>query len=544
MFVFKSCCRFSRGEHVPNTTELPFGDLELLQSNIMPGVEHRWTLGAKARMRCNGQWYYEVTLGDDFGEWAFPQIGWATDLFVEQCYGKYGIGNCYESLGVCGVRHKIWHLDEETFQWPRQWQAGDVIGLAIDIDDRTVRFSLNGNWISRVSTFTDWTNGRSFFPALSILGSFTMALTRSIWRYSPPSCSYLSWSDSGQFEYKIRFGSVRVPILTSDGTESYTTLPLPLFRFLFHVDKHCCSRTIVDNHEVEILYSWRCQCGHWYDPSLDDSHGRAFHDLPAEWPCPNCGQRFARNWHVVDLTRLDQSPGLRSQASPQPNQYRSRPPPPTPSQDWSSPRTYAFTSSTCTPRSHDDLETSSDGDSFSALSPDRTEERPEFDVFHALLPQRNWKCDNCDENLEWGEDDSLWCRTCNVIVQWPVWQPGDDVGSIPTEIQQREAQSSLRIPCSASDSEVADDFFFTASTLESPRESPMLTTMLKPNVDAYNSKWVFGSIADEYGSLRSMSYMHRSGLHRETSPTRPGHRACGGHCGQWWTVPDARYLAT
>jgi hypothetical protein len=69
-------------------------------------------------MRCNGQWYYEVTLGDDFGEWAFPQIGWATDLFVEQCYGKYGIGNCYESLGVCGVRHKIWHLDEETFSGP------------------------------------------------------------------------------------------------------------------------------------------------------------------------------------------------------------------------------------------------------------------------------------------------------------------------------------------------------------------------------------------------------------------------------------------
>eukprot|EP00746_Dinoflagellata_sp_MGD_P001074 gnl/MRDRNA2_/MRDRNA2_101992_c0_seq1.p1 gnl/MRDRNA2_/MRDRNA2_101992_c0~~gnl/MRDRNA2_/MRDRNA2_101992_c0_seq1.p1 ORF type:complete len:553 (+),score=49.23 gnl/MRDRNA2_/MRDRNA2_101992_c0_seq1:87-1745(+) len=550
MPTFNPCSAFSGGVDSPNP---------IFQSHHLT-VEN-CTHGAKTLMRSTGQWYHEVILGEDFGGWATPRIGWATDLFIEGCSCK-GVGCCNESWGVCGVEHKIWHLAVEPFQWPRQWQAGDIIGLAIDIDKGTIKFSFNGIWILNDSYLSKFlAMGRSFFPALTIVGSFTMALTQASWYYSPPSDTYLAWSGSGRFEYKIRSGMFGtfwgVPahwcgFQWSDATVSFIPVPLQLIKVLYCMKSYTRSNghVIIDDHEVEIVnaFNWRCQCGHRYNPFLDDVRERDFRDLPAEWPCPDCGQRVARNWHAVQrLSHPWSDLG-----------YDSRPL----SARWDSrtitPRVFVtglphmlldvtprefitpIVSSTCTPRSHDDLEAFSDAESFSALSLGHEEQVTELGAFH-ILPMRNWQCNDCDENLEWA-DDFLWCEACSVRVHWPVRQTENISGHTPIFRQQSDGQPSFCHPCSVHDSELADDFFFTSSTLESPRQIATSLTSSKQSVqhpELRNDKWVFGAIADQCGSGR---LMHRNGLGREFSPTRPGHRAGGGHSGPWWTVPEACYL--
>lgn len=87
-----------------------------------------------------GKHYYEATIGSSdamSSQPAVAQIGWADELFVANCTTGAGTGDDEHSWGYDGARQKKWHKSScEAFG--TEWQRGDVIGCALDIDAREV----------------------------------------------------------------------------------------------------------------------------------------------------------------------------------------------------------------------------------------------------------------------------------------------------------------------------------------------------------------------------------------------------------------------
>eukprot|EP01126_Amoeba_proteus_P024329 TRINITY_DN24521_c0_g1_i3.p1 TRINITY_DN24521_c0_g1~~TRINITY_DN24521_c0_g1_i3.p1 ORF type:complete len:544 (-),score=123.52 TRINITY_DN24521_c0_g1_i3:17-1648(-) len=92
---------------------------------------------------CLGKWYYEVTLHDAT---AVAQIGWGDLSFRPNSEKGIGVGDDHHSWGYDGNRQTIWHGGEYKKNQGIKWKDGDVIGMALDLDQRTISFSQNGCW--------------------------------------------------------------------------------------------------------------------------------------------------------------------------------------------------------------------------------------------------------------------------------------------------------------------------------------------------------------------------------------------------------------
>eukprot|EP00927_Polykrikos_kofoidii_P079261 TRINITY_DN76047_c0_g1_i1.p1 TRINITY_DN76047_c0_g1~~TRINITY_DN76047_c0_g1_i1.p1 ORF type:complete len:1071 (+),score=209.88 TRINITY_DN76047_c0_g1_i1:183-3215(+) len=173
--------------------------LRALRPSKVPDVCIWLTAGAKEFRRTTGRFYHEVPLDEDFFDPA-PQLGWLTDGFEERegCDGN-GVGDDAHGLAADGIRHKSWRDGPHEASWPRNWRGGDVVGFAIDLDAGVACFSLNGEWVSSAQMKFE-ANGRSFFPAMSLKGRFSMSIPRHTWRYEPPpEGNHQAWCDTGVF---------------------------------------------------------------------------------------------------------------------------------------------------------------------------------------------------------------------------------------------------------------------------------------------------------------------------------------------------------
>ena len=61
-----------------------------------------------------------------------------------------------------------------------------------------MKYSLNGAWVAAANQEPQ-TGGKSFYPALSMIGSLDMIIPKADWRFEPPSTDYVAWADSGSF---------------------------------------------------------------------------------------------------------------------------------------------------------------------------------------------------------------------------------------------------------------------------------------------------------------------------------------------------------
>jgi len=117
------------------------------------------TVGFPDVVATNGQVFYEVALAH---VGTVPQIGWATAGFAPG--GGNGVGDDVCSWGADGVRRRLWHNGKE--EWPVSWKKGDVVGCAADLEQGTVWFGLNGEWVVAFEqSAAKWPAG--LFPALT-----------------------------------------------------------------------------------------------------------------------------------------------------------------------------------------------------------------------------------------------------------------------------------------------------------------------------------------------------------------------------------------
>jgi hypothetical protein len=98
------------------------------------------SVGTKGILLTKGKWYYEVLLVTA----GCIQVGWADSTFSGHCNADRGdgCGDGPSSWAYDGWRKYLWH--KHATAWGCQWQEGDIIGCLLDMDSKTMSFTLNG----------------------------------------------------------------------------------------------------------------------------------------------------------------------------------------------------------------------------------------------------------------------------------------------------------------------------------------------------------------------------------------------------------------
>uniref|UniRef100_G1KC19 Ryanodine receptor 2 n=1 Tax=Anolis carolinensis TaxID=28377 RepID=G1KC19_ANOCA len=109
-----------------------------------------------------GKWYFEfeaVTAGD-------MRVGWAKP----GCQPEQELGSDEEAFVFDGFKAQRWHQGNEHFG--RSWLTGDIVGCMVDLNERTMMFTLNGEILLDDSgselAFKDFEVGDGFIPACSL----------------------------------------------------------------------------------------------------------------------------------------------------------------------------------------------------------------------------------------------------------------------------------------------------------------------------------------------------------------------------------------
>lgn len=107
-----------------------------------------------------GKWMYEVTLGSS----GIQQLGWAT----HECRftNEEGVGDSAQSYAYDGKRVRKWNVGQHDYG--QAWEAGDVIGCLIDLDQQVVSFCRNGEDMGPAFEHIGHRPGVAYFPALSL----------------------------------------------------------------------------------------------------------------------------------------------------------------------------------------------------------------------------------------------------------------------------------------------------------------------------------------------------------------------------------------
>lgn len=111
----------------------------------------------------HGRVYFEIMVGDA----GIGQVGIADVRFVGASLRGVGVGDDKSSFAADGHRQLTWFAGSRTFGGA--WRTGSVLGVALDLDARTVAFSLDGSWAAPWGTaFVNTAASGGWTPALSL----------------------------------------------------------------------------------------------------------------------------------------------------------------------------------------------------------------------------------------------------------------------------------------------------------------------------------------------------------------------------------------
>ena len=111
----------------------------------------------------SGKFYYECKTHTG----GYMQLGWAGKNFNADVNKGKGAGDDAHSWAYDGYRCLKWH-DNKKEKYGQKWNAGDVIGIAVDIEGAKISFTLNG---VDMETAFDGVNfkGDAVYPCITLL---------------------------------------------------------------------------------------------------------------------------------------------------------------------------------------------------------------------------------------------------------------------------------------------------------------------------------------------------------------------------------------
>jgi hypothetical protein len=107
-----------------------------------------------------GKWAYEVELITN----RLAQIGWCQ--LVTTFNSHNGVGDDKTSFAFDGYRISLWHDGQK--QYGELWDIGDIIGVAIDLDNRHIEFFKNGKSIGIAVKDISVGENVAYFPGISL----------------------------------------------------------------------------------------------------------------------------------------------------------------------------------------------------------------------------------------------------------------------------------------------------------------------------------------------------------------------------------------
>ena len=108
----------------------------------------------------SGKWSYEVLLLTN----GLMQIGFAQMITPFSRHG--GVGDDLTSFAYDGYRKVKWNKDRK--EYGKFWDIGDIIGVCIDMDKRTIEFFLNGEPLGIAFSNIPKGENIAYFPAVSL----------------------------------------------------------------------------------------------------------------------------------------------------------------------------------------------------------------------------------------------------------------------------------------------------------------------------------------------------------------------------------------
>jgi DNA polymerase III delta prime subunit len=106
------------------------------------------TMGSPESVTTSGIFYYEleiVEIGKPEAQFGFVLAGHLTDSTIDWNLSM-GIGDDDKSWAVDGYRGQLWHNGTEAGEFDSSWDSGDVIGLAVNVEEGKIAVSKNGSW--------------------------------------------------------------------------------------------------------------------------------------------------------------------------------------------------------------------------------------------------------------------------------------------------------------------------------------------------------------------------------------------------------------
>jgi hypothetical protein len=137
-----------------------------------------------------GKFYYELHIKEIRG---IAQFGWATEGFESSTeYTGTGVGDNAFSWGFDGVRVVKWG-DGSSSAFGAAWQEGDVLGLACDMVNKTVSFSVNGSFEPPLGLAFQNIAAHSIAPAFTAWNAKVVANFGQLpLKHAPPDETYVS----------------------------------------------------------------------------------------------------------------------------------------------------------------------------------------------------------------------------------------------------------------------------------------------------------------------------------------------------------------
>lgn len=97
------------------------------------------------------------------------QLGWADESFTAIADEGKGCGDDQHSWAYDGMRGLKWHSNNKE-QYGRRWKAGDMICMALSLEDGEISFGLNGDWEGEMGcAFSGVTFEGAVYPCLSLM---------------------------------------------------------------------------------------------------------------------------------------------------------------------------------------------------------------------------------------------------------------------------------------------------------------------------------------------------------------------------------------
>jgi hypothetical protein len=121
------------------------------------------SVGCRGYHVTSGKWYYEVNLTTA----GCMQFGWVDLAYEGAADQGQGVGDDVHSWAFDGWRKLKWH--DLSSSWGSKWSPGDVLGIAVDMDNLTMTFSLNGysEEIGMGLAFSDFSYHGGLYPCAS-----------------------------------------------------------------------------------------------------------------------------------------------------------------------------------------------------------------------------------------------------------------------------------------------------------------------------------------------------------------------------------------